>query len=91
MKAQDYRKKYRDLNQQVIALEARIKNRLLELVKQYPDVTINKIGDTEIKAKAIDNEYYIGCASIDTVLETIQTIEQWIANQHPHQQGELFN
>lgn len=91
MKANDYRKKYRDLNQQTIALEARIRNRLLELCKQHPDVVIGRRGDTDIKAKAIANEYYIGCASIDDVINDIDTIEQWLANQHPHQQGELFN
>lgn len=91
MKAQDYRKKYVDLTQQLVSLEAKIKTRLKELVKQHPDVIIGQKGDTMIKAKSISNDHYIDNASVEDVLETIQTIEQWIASQHPHQQGKLFN
>lgn len=89
MKAQDYRKKYVDLTQQLVSLEAKIKTRLKELVKQHPDVIIGQKGDTMIKAKSISNDHYIDNASVEDVLETIQTIEQWIASQHPHQQLEI--
>ena len=91
MTAIEYRKKHKDLQEQIVGLEARIRNRLLELAKQYPDVIIGRRGDTMIKAKSISNEYYINSAPIEDVLETIQGIEQWLANQHQHQQGKLFN
>ncbi len=81
----EYRKQLQDLKEKTNALEARIKNRLLELTKQNPDVVISRIGDTNIKAKSV-SELYANNADINTALEIIETIEKWLADKHPHVQ-----
>ncbi len=94
LSAQDLRKKHDDLNQKVEALEARIKARLNELVKAHPDVIVAYQADAErtpLKAKSLESKGYIDDMGATSCLIYIERIEKYLAEQHPHQQQELFN
>jgi hypothetical protein len=88
----ELRKEHQNLQEKTTALEARIKNRLKELLITHPDAVIGTTSDNvQLKAKGLDNPYYLNNMSIDSTLQYIEIIERWLAKQHPHQQGELFN
>jgi hypothetical protein len=88
----ELRKERQDLQEKTIALEAKIRNRLKELVTIHPDAIIGTTTDNvQLKAKGLDNPYYLNNMSIDSTLQYIEIIERWLTKQHPHQQGELFN
>lgn len=91
--AKDYRKEHQDLLDKTSALETRIANRLLELCRQHPDaiVAYKANGEmTPIKAKSIDNPTYMDSLNVKTILIHIESIEKYLKDQHPHQQGNLF-
>jgi len=91
--AQDLRKDYQELLDKTIAFEIRIRNRLKELIKNYPDVPVARKADADrtiIKANSLNNDYYLNGMSIHITLQYIEIIETYLAKQHPHQQGKLF-
>jgi len=87
----EYQKEFVDLLLKKEAFEANVKARLLDLCKNHPDAIINRIGDTDIKAKSIDVPVYINGLETIAVIAHIIKIEQWLADQQPIVQGKLFN
>ena len=82
----DLRKDYRDLLDKTKAMQKRIVKRAEELVKQYPDVVYMK--DTFPNGYDLTvGDYKKGYRmDVQASLSIIETIEQHIADQHPHQQ-----
>ncbi len=92
MISKEYRKKHTDLQEQMIALEARIRHRLKELITTHPDAIIGTTSDNvQLKAKGLDNPYYLNNMSINSTLQYMEIIERWLAEQQPYIQGKLFN
>lgn len=87
----EYQKEFVDLLLKKEAFEANVKARLLDLCKNHPDAIINRIGDTDIKAKSINVPVYINGLETIAVIAHIIKIEQWLADQQPIVQGKLFN
>jgi len=88
----DHQDDYRNAMLKVALLEARIQKRALELCKAFPDVVIDQEGKDLITA----GDFYEGISTKkysttpERCLDVIKKIEQYIADQHPHQQGSLF-
>jgi hypothetical protein len=94
LSAQDLRKKRKDLEDKLDALDTRIANRLLELVRAFPDAIIGYKADmdrTPLKAKSLESNGYIDDMSAKACLIYIERIEDWNAKQEPFTQGKLFN
>jgi hypothetical protein len=90
--AKDYRKDRNDLQNKVKALESRISERLLTLCNLFPDATVAKMQDTDIKAKTIGDINYIVSLDIDVQIQYIENIEKYIADMNPIKQSEIdFN
>lgn len=97
--AKDYRNQHKDLGDKLKALEARISKRLYDLCVENPQVPIGSVPDLEhtvIKAKTIVNSMYggndyINSLPVETQLKYIETIEKYLADQHPHQQLNMFS
>lgn len=90
-KYKDYRKEYDDAIQKVEAIKVRIRKRALDLTTRYPHVVIEEHGNLKYDAK--DYNRMIGAnlyTDVETFLQVIKLIEDYIASQHPHQQGKLF-
>jgi len=87
----DYQREFIDLLLKKEAFEAKVRARLLDLCKAHPNAIIKKIGDTDIKAESIAVPTYINGLETTTVIAYIIVIEEWLANQQPLIQGELFN
>jgi hypothetical protein len=83
--AKDYRKEYKELTNQVTALESRIRARLEFLCITYPTIPAGQI----ITAKDIE-ESGIHKLNIDGVLMYIEKIETELAKADKHIQTELF-
>lgn len=92
--ASDYRKMHEDLHLKTLALEARIRKRLKELITRHPDAvvgySVTNDGNTPLKAKGLDNPYYLNNMSIGSTLQYIEIIERYLASLNPVQQGKLF-
>ena len=93
-------KEYHNQLGKVLACEARIKARAQELVKQYPDLDIRQ---DETSTKIITTQQWIDILDlysqednpekdfiVTSYLKIIRFIEDHIADQHPHQQQDLF-
>jgi hypothetical protein len=92
LSAQELREKHDDLNEKVRALESRIRARLKKLIQAHPDAVIGITSDNvQLKARGLDNPYYLDNMDIDGTLMYIEKIEKYLADQHPHQQQKLFN
>jgi hypothetical protein len=83
--AKDYRKEYKEVTNQVTALESRIRARLEFLCITYPNVPTGAI----TTAKDIE-ESGIHKLNIDGVLMYIERIETELAKKDKHTQTELF-
>jgi uncharacterized protein YdaT len=91
--AKDWRKAYHDAELKLKKTENDIKQRLKDLIKAHPDAVIGMKANTErteIKASSLDSEYYLNGMSINSTIQYIEIIEQYLADQHPHQQQALF-
>ncbi len=88
MTANDYRIELKRVNDLQMSVKNNITKRLLELCKQYPDVEV----ENGVKSKYyVDVQQFINeMFSTNRQIDFIQTIEQWIANQHPHKQTRMF-
>lgn len=86
----DLRKEYRGLLDKTKALQTRIYNRAQELTKQYPDVVFMNAGFPDEKPITVSD--YVGKYKLtpQTALSIIVSIEQHIADQHPHKQMKLY-
>ena len=93
--AQDLRKEHEDLQLKTLALEARIKNRLKELIIAHPDAivgySVSNDGNVPLKAKGLNSDYYLNNMSISSTLQYIEIIERYLADQHPHKQLNLYD
>jgi len=86
----DLRKDYRALLDKTKAMQKHIVKRAEELIKQYPDVPYGKknyFSDETISVSQYKKFYIL---TPQSSLSVIETIEQWLADQHPHQQQDLF-
>lgn len=80
----ELRKEYKNKLTTLKALETRIKDRAELFTLKYPDIKINdlvRVGDYTAK------ELEFGT---DICLNIIVVVEKHIADQHPHQQTEMF-
>jgi gas vesicle protein len=82
----ELRKDYQELLNKTKALENRIVKRAKNLTKQYPNVIYNKNNNRKLTVDYYNKTYII---TPDIGLTIIESIEQWIADQHPHQQLEI--
>ena len=90
----DYQDDYRNAMLKVALVEARTHKRALELCKLYPDVVLSRGNKaTEVTSQdfydGINTKTYT--ATVEDCIDAIKKIEQWIADQHPHQQLNLYN
>ena len=86
----ELRKEYRNLLDKTKAMQKRLIKRAEELIPQYPDVVYIK--DSFPDGKPLTVGQYKKSYRIDPTiaLSIIELIEQHIADQHPHQQQDLF-
>ena len=86
----DYKKKMQDLLNETEKLKQIVVTRLYTLACSHPEAPIETITNDVIKAKSLigsnRSKEYIKMMEFDTQIKFIDLIEQWIANQHPHQQ-----
>ena len=93
--AKDWRKAHGSAKAKVTRVETQIASRALELVVAHPDADVvltippGKV-TSSFKAKSIDTTF-ISHVNTETRLEVIESIEKYLADNHPHQQGKLFN
>ena len=83
----DLRKEYQGLQDKTKALEARIRDRAEVLMTKYPDVLIGEI----TTAGDFLNGWNLNDTEIGGCIKIIEKIEQYIADQHPHQQKKMFD
>ena len=89
----DWRRSYADATAKVIKVENQIKERLNELVIANPEVPVATKANSErtvIKANSLSHGYVDGLTTPERLMY-IEIIEKYLADQHPHQQLELFN
>lgn len=92
MTAKDYRKEYSVVLLDMATLEAKIIERLHFLCKQNPEAPVARQADlngTIIKAKSIGDLHYIHQLDTKLHLHYIETIENWLAEQHPVKQTKI--
>jgi hypothetical protein len=99
--AQEYLQQMRDLQNQMFKLDMIVVTRLYTLCAQYPQAPIQvliddnapQFGSVEIKAKSLIpatlGKGIIKDMPYETRIKYIETIEKWLANQHPHKQLEF--
>ena len=90
----DWRKAWRDSIAKTQKIEADIKVRFKDLCTAHPDIIVGTAADAErtpIKAKSIADLTYIEGLDTSATLAFIEVIEKALADQHPHQQQDLFN
>jgi len=90
MTAKDYQKTYDDLQTDYKIVKIKIANRLQVLANEHPQAPVQMMGDTIIKAKTIANIRDINVIETQNQIKMISSIEKWLADQHPHQQLELY-
>jgi hypothetical protein len=89
--AKDWRKAHGDARAKVTRIETQITARLLELVTAHPEVPVETEFDgTAIKAKSLDTTF-ISHIDTNTRLKFIESIEKYLADQHPHKQLNLYD
>lgn len=90
--AKEYREKYDGILGSLAKVDKEITKRLVDLCKLHPDVPVAQQADldrTIIKSKSLSINY-IANLTIDQRLNFITIIEKFLADQHPHQQLNLF-
>lgn len=89
----ELRKEYQGLLDKTKAMQKRLKKRAEDLIKQYPDVVYHEDVFGGVKTGGVVTvsryqQYYKITPMV--ALTIIEKIEQHIADQHPHQQTEMF-
>ena len=82
----DYRKELQDLDTKRRSLNAIVSKRLLELATAHPEVNLPTSRAGEFKAGDIANKWIIDDLKLDYAILYIETIEQYLADKHPHKQ-----
>jgi hypothetical protein len=90
----DYKKELQELQQQQKALENRITKRFQTLCKAHPDVPLYQVGmlnDKNVLSGWFINESPVRVPVLTTSirLKYIETIEKFLADQHPHKQTNI--
>jgi len=75
-----YLDKLIDLEDQMNHLNIEIREKLYSYTIKYPNIIIDVINNTHIKAKSISNKTYINTINIKTCIKYIDTIEKQITN-----------
>lgn len=74
----------------VTKIENQIKERLIELCRQHPDAEVSRVASLNkrptLYAKDVLNT---GNLNTEGMLTIINSIEEWLAAQHPHKQTEI--
>lgn len=83
MTGKDYRKEYVANKVAYKSLRAHVDSRLRELVKLYPDATVNKA--SRLKANSVD-DMWMETMSTELKISFIENIEQWSEEQQGVQQ-----
>jgi len=87
----DYRKELADINLKREALIARIISRARVLCNQHPDVQIGyTIGEGGENIPHCTGSVTKADMTVSEAIYYIETIEKYLADQHPHKQGNLF-
>ena len=86
----DLRKDYQNLLDKTKAMRKRIVKRAEELIKQHPDVPYAKknVWEEELLSVKEYTKYFV--LTPQAALSIIEAIEQWLADQHPHKQLNLY-
>jgi hypothetical protein len=90
--AQQYAEKMQNLLDNTEKLKQVVVTRLYTLCANHPEAIIAQLGqgDTNVKAKSLlgsnRSKDYIKSLPFETQIKFIETIEKWIADQHPHVQ-----
>jgi hypothetical protein len=85
----DYKKELKDLKQQQIALENRIRNRCKDMITENPNVHMGTIDYANApKAEVFTRDYLrnIDRHGMETIFELMEMIEADLASKHPHKQ-----
>ena len=88
--ANEWRISYKFAIAEVDRVRNNIKSRLKELIRNNPDIIINVMDDVDVKLKTLDNESFFDSLTIERMIQYIEKIEKYFADQHPHKQQELF-
>ena len=88
MKAQDFRNKRIELENQIGRLSADSRSRFLKLCKANPDVVLYQYYDTAVTAKMIDKET-VQRIEGNEVLVLMEVLEKYLENKNPRRQLEL--
>ena len=92
--ANELRKEYRSAQSKLHAVQAHIRARAFDLVKQYPDVVVGDLTTQEVFKTMLqyldinnnpDDDFVMGKFTL-----IIEVIEEHIASQHPHVQTTIF-
>jgi len=86
----ELRKDYKVLLDETKAIRKRIIKRAKELLKQHPDVPYGKKNAWSDEISSVSEYMKSFVMTPQAGLNVIEKIEQWIADQHPHQQQKLF-
>jgi hypothetical protein len=84
--AKDYLNQWNELEKERLALSNKITERLIFLVKKYPNVPVDKINGTIILAKQVGSPEYTHWLNSKIRIKYIQVIEKFLADSHPHKQ-----
>ena len=90
MTGKDYKKELQELNRQIKSLEVKVNARLYELTTKYPDVDLPTSRAGGLKcSNMVAHIWIIQETTIEAKIEYIETIEKYLAEQHPHKQTEI--
>lgn len=88
--AQDYKREMLNLLNKIERLQQESISRLHSLCCQYPEAPIIVGGFDVIKSKSLiepnQSKKFIESLGFDSRITYIETIEKWLADQHPHVQ-----
>jgi hypothetical protein len=99
--AKEYLQQMKDLQNQMFKLDMIVVTRLYTLCASHPQAPIQvliddnapQFGSVEIKAKSLIpatlGKGIIKDMPFETRIKYIETIEKWLADQHPHKQKEI--
>ena len=87
----ELRKDYQDLLDKTKAMQKRIVKRAEELIKQYPDVPYGEMTWKDHEPLTVSGYQRCYVVTPQAALNIIEYVEQWIADQHPHKQLNLYD
>jgi len=82
----EYRKEYRDLLDNTVALRNRIIKRANELIEQYPDVHFHYFNFRDYTVSEFNKSYKI---DVDNAISMIEKIEAHIETLQPYKQTKI--